>query len=93
MKKLVVAILVIAIIILMLNICVLISCSCRKLKIDYNKSDTAINRVRIDSIELVIKHKDSIINNIKIHEKDMVDKVNALSDSASWELFKRLVSE
>lgn len=57
-----------------------------------NNSDTVINRVRIDSIEFVIRYQDSIISNIKINEKDDIKKANALSDTAAVELFKRLVS-
>lgn len=59
---------------------------------DY-KCDTVINKVRIDSIEYIIKSKDSVINKIKYDEKKYIEKVNELSDTASVELFKRLVSE
>ena len=58
-----------------------------------NKCDTNINRVRIDSIEYYIRSKDSIINNIKIETKYEIENANALSDTASVELFKRLVSK
>ena len=58
-----------------------------------NKCDTVINRVRIDSIEYYIRSKDSIINNIKIETNNEIENANALSDTASVELFKRLVSE
>ena len=58
-----------------------------------NKCDTIVNRIRIDSIEYVIKSKDSIINKIKYDEKRYIEKANELSDTASVELFKRLVSE
>lgn len=58
-----------------------------------NKCDTSINRVRIDSIEYYIRSKDSIINNIKIETKYEIENANALSDTASVELFKRLVSK
>lgn len=54
--------------------------------------DSVINRVRIDSIELVITQKDSTIVNIKNTIEDEVKEVNSLNDSASLELFKRLVS-
>lgn len=59
---------------------------------DY-KCDTVINKVRIDSIEYIIKSKDSVINKIRINEKKYIDKVNELNDTAAVELFKRLVSE
>ena len=41
----------------------------------YNKSDTAINHVRIDSIQLVITERESIVYKLKEHEKDIEDKV------------------
>lgn len=58
-----------------------------------NKCDTVINKFRIDSIEYVIRSKDSVINKIKYDEKKYIEKANELSDTASVELFKRLVSE
>ena len=58
-----------------------------------NKCDTVINKIRIDSIEYIIKSKDSIINKIKYDETKYIEKVNELSDTASVELFKRLVSD
>lgn len=58
-----------------------------------NKCDTSINRIRIDSIEYYIRSKDSIINNIKIETNYEIENANALSDTASVELFKRLVSK
>lgn len=54
--------------------------------------DSVINRVRIDSIELVITQKDSTIVNIKNTIEDEVKEANNLNDSASLELFERLVS-
>lgn len=54
--------------------------------------DSVINRVRIDSIELVITQKDSTIVNIKNTIEDEVKEANTLNDSASLELFERLVS-
>lgn len=54
--------------------------------------DSVINRVRIDSIELVITQKDSTIVNIKNTIKHEVKEANSLNDSASLELFERLVS-
>lgn len=55
--------------------------------------DSVINRVRIDSIELVITQKDSTIVNIKNTIEDEVKEANSLNDSASLELFERLVSD
>lgn len=54
--------------------------------------DSVINRIRIDSIELVITQKDSTIVNIKNTIEDEVKEANNLNDSASLELFERLVS-
>lgn len=55
--------------------------------------DSVINKVRIDSIELVITQKDSTIVHIKNTIKDEINEANTLSDSSSVELFERLVSE
>lgn len=54
--------------------------------------DSVINSVRIDSIELVITQKDSTIVNIKNTIEHEVKEANSLNDSASLELFERLVS-
>lgn len=54
--------------------------------------DSVINRVRIDSIELVITQKDSTIVNIKNTIEHEAKEANSLNDSASLELFERLVS-
>ena len=55
--------------------------------------ETGINHVRIDSIQLVITERESIVYKLKEHEKDIEDKIISLNDSATWELFKKLVSE
>ena len=86
MKKMLIAIFIIVII----NLCLTLYLSISRFSVEansYNKSDTAINHVRIDSIQLVIVYK------LKEHEKDIEDKVISLNDSATWELFKKLVSE
>lgn len=59
----------------------------------FNKCDTTINKVRIDSIEYIIKSKDSIINKIKYNEKEYSNKVDALDDDSNVKLFKELVSK
>lgn len=92
MKKILIAILVIVII----NLCATLYLSISRFSVEvnsYNKSDTAINHVRIDSIQLVIIERESVVYKLKEHEKDIDNKVISLSDSASWELFKKLVSE
>ena len=58
-----------------------------------NKCDTAINKIRIDSIEYVIRTKDSIINRIKYEEKEYSKKIDTLDDDANVKLFKELVSK
>ena len=55
-------------------------------------NDTTINKVRIDSIEYIIRSKDSIINNIKYNEKEYNKKIDAFDDDANVKLFKELVS-
>lgn len=92
MKKILIAILVIVII----NLCVTLYLSISRFSVEansYNRSDTTINRTRIDSIQLVIIERESVVYKLKEHEKDIDDKVISLSDSATWELFKKLVSE
>lgn len=54
--------------------------------------DSVINRIRIDSIELVITQKDSTIVNIKNTIEHEIKEANSLNDSVSLELFERLVS-
>lgn len=83
---------VIAIIIVGLQIVIINKIS--SVEVNLNKNvDSIINKVQIDSIELVIKEKDSTIVHIKNTIRDEIDKANALNDSSSLELFERLVSE
>lgn len=92
MKKILIVILVIMII----NLCVTLYLSVSNFSVEansYNRNDTAINHTRIDSIQLVIIERESTVYKLKEHEKDIDNKVISLSDSASWELFKKLVSE
>lgn len=55
--------------------------------------DTTYNKVVLDSIELRIIKKDSIIYNIKNKMKDEVTKVFELDDSSAVKLFKQLCAE
>ena len=57
------------------------------------KVDSIINCVRIDSIQLVIKTKDSIITKIKEYEKQEIENAANLNNSDAIELFKDLVSK
>ena len=92
MKKLLIMLIIIAIIIVGLQIVIINKIS--NVEVNLNKNvDSIINKVRIDSIELVIKEKDSTIVHIKNTIRDEIDKANALNDSSSLELFERLVSE
>lgn len=94
MKKLLIGIIVLSIVNLILLVLIYSDIS---LDVDcfrfINKYDTVINKVRIDSIEYIIKTKDSVINKIKEDETKYIKEANELSDTASVELFKRLVSD
>lgn len=56
-------------------------------------ADSVINKIRIDSIELVINKKDSIILKIKEHELEEIKQADSLNDDDAVILFKRLVSK
>lgn len=95
MKKLVVVTLVIAIISSISTLVCLIKFSkyVEVSKVNKCVVDTTINKVRIDSIQLVIKTKDSIITKIKEHEEQEIKEAASLNDSSAIELFKELVSD
>ena len=95
MKKLVIVTLVIAIISSISALVCLIKFSkyVEVSKVNKCVVDTTINKVRIDSIQLVIKTKDSIITKIKEHEEQEIKKAASLNDSSAIELFKELVSD
>ena len=95
MKKLVVVTLVMAIISSISTLVCLIKFSkyVEVSKVNKCVVDTTINKVRIDSIQLVIKTKDSIITKIKEHEEQEIKKAASLNDSSAIELFKELVSD
>ena len=94
MKKLLIGIIILSIVNLILLVLIYSGIS---LDVDDSrfiyKCDTVINKVQIDSIEYIIKTKDSVINKIKEDETKYIKKANELSDTASVELFKRLVSD
>ena len=94
MKKLLVGVVFLSIVNFVLL--VLIYGDCR-LDIDEfvlpSKCDTSVNKVRIDSIEYIIRSKDSIVNRIKYNEKEYNKKIDALDDDANVKLFKELVSK
>lgn len=93
MKKLLIANLIIAIINLSITVLVVVNyCRPRELH-DINVTDTAINKVQIDSILLIINRKDSTIYNIKKKIKYEQDKADSLNDNDAYRLFEQLVSE
>lgn len=92
MKKLIIIVLIIALINLLITILL------------FNKSgvessfqlingfpDTVVNKVRIDSVELSIKHLDSTIINYNTYEKEVIDDVLNLDDSATVTKFYELI--
>lgn len=94
MKKLLVAVFIMSSLNLIILVLMYGRCSLDEgVFVSANKCDTVINKVRIDSIEYIIKSKDSIINKIKYNEKEDVSKVDALDDDANVKLFKELVSK
>ena len=94
MKKLLIGIIILSIVNLILLVLIYSDIS---LDVDDSrfiyKCDTVINKVRIDSIEYIIRTKDSVINKIKEDETKYIKEANELSDTASIELFKLLVSD
>ena len=96
MKKLLITNVFLVIINILINIVLIVHLEVRFPVEDFvcfNKCDTVINKVRIDSIEYMIKSKDSIINKIKYDTKEHNNKVDALDDDANVKLFKELVSK
>lgn len=92
MKKLVIIVLIIVLINLLITILL------------FNKSgvessfqlingfpDTVVNKVRIDSVELSIKHLDSTIINYNTYEKEVIDNVLNLDDSTTVAKFYELI--
>jgi hypothetical protein len=53
--------------------------------------DTVVNKVRIDSVELSIKRLDSTIINYNTYEKEVIDDVLNLDDSATVDKFYELI--
>ena len=96
MKKLLITVLFFGLTNIIINVVIIIYLNVRFPVEDFanpNKCDTVINKVRIDSIEYIIKSKDSIINKIKYDTKEHYNKIDALDDDANVKLFKELVSK
>lgn len=92
MKKLVIIVLIIALINLLITILL-----CNKsgaessFQLINGFPDTVVNKVRIDSVELSIKHLDSTIINYNTYEKEVIDDVLNLDDSATVAKFYELI--
>ena len=55
--------------------------------------DTTYNIITLDSIKYNIKEKDSIITKLKIKYEEEIKDANNLNDTATVELFKKLVTD
>lgn len=90
MKKLLVICLIVSVINLILT-AVIIRKDCRSVSL--TNQDSVINKVRIDSIELIINKKDSVILKIKEYELKEIKQADSLNNDDAVVLFKKLVSE
>lgn len=92
MKKLLIIVLIIALINLLITILLFnksgVGCSFQLIN---GFPDTVVNKVRIDSVELSIKHLDSTIINYNTYEKEIIDDVLNLDDSATVAKFYELI--
>lgn len=93
MKKLLILLIIVALINLGISIVLINKISSVEVANVKANVDSIINKVQIDSIELVITKKDCTIINIQNTIKDEINEASSLSDSASLELFERLVAE
>ena len=55
-------------------------------------TDTAYNKIKLDSIKVVIGKHDTTIYKLNIKMKDDVEQTLQLNDSATIELFRKLVT-
>ena len=55
--------------------------------------DTSYNKIVLDSIEVNIKYKDSVIKHIKHEMQDEIKKVDTISDDNAVKLFKQLCAD
>lgn len=92
MKKLIIIVLIIALINLLITILLFnksgVGCSFQLIN---SFPDTVVNKVRIDSVELSIKHLDSTIINYNTYEKEVIDNVLNLDDSTTVAKFYELI--
>lgn len=92
MKKLVIMVLIIALINLSITIILLNKSGVvSSFQLTNGLPDTVVNKVRIDSVELSIKHLDSTIINYNVYEKEVIDDVLNLDDSATINKFYELI--
>lgn len=92
MKKLLIMVLIIALINLSITIILLNKSGVvSSFQLINGLPDTVVNKVRIDSVELSIKHLDSTIINYNAYEKEIIDDVLNLDDSATINKFYELI--
>ena len=92
MKKLVIIVLIIALINLLITILLFNKSGAESsFQLINGFPDTVVNKVRIDSVELSIKRLDSTIINYNTYEKEVIDDVLNLDDSATVDKFYELI--
>lgn len=92
MKKLIIIVLIIALINLLITILLFNKSGVgRSFQLINSFPDTVVNKVRIDSVELSIKHLDSTIINYNTYEKEVIDNILNLDDSTTVAKFYELI--
>lgn len=92
MKKLIIIVLIIALINLLITILLFNKSGVgRSFQLINSFPDAVVNKVRIDSVELSIKHLDSTIINYNTYEKEVIDNVLNLDDSTTVAKFYELI--
>lgn len=92
MKKLIIIVLIIALINLLITILLFNKSGAENsFQLINGFPDTVVNKVRIDSVELSIKHLDSTIINYNTYEKEVIDNVLNLDDSTTVAKFYELI--
>jgi hypothetical protein len=92
MKKLIIIVLIIALINLLITILLFNKSGAESsFQLINSFPDTVVNKVRIDSVELSIKHLDSTIINYNTYEKEVIDNVLNLDDSTTVAKFYELI--
>lgn len=92
MKKLIIIVLIIALINLLITILLFNKSGAESsFQLINGFPDTVVNKVRIDSVELSIKHLDSTIINYNTYEKEVIDDILNLDDSTTVAKFYELI--